>query len=92
MQSDDYILNVSFLSLEIIGGDTMENNEKKNSDARIRANNKYKNAHYKRVGIDVKPEEAQYIKDTAKKYDMSIAQLILNAVKEFDINHDSNEY
>ena len=69
----------------------MDENIKKNSDARIRANNKYKNAHYKRVGIDVKPEEAQYIKDTAKKYDMSIAQLILTSVKEFDVNHNSNE-
>ena len=69
----------------------MDENIKKNSDARIRANNKYKNAHYKRVGIDVKPEEAQYIRDTAKKYDMSIAQLILTSVKEFDVNHNSNE-
>ena len=69
----------------------MDENIKKNSDARIRANNKYKNAHYKRVGIDVKPEEAQYIKDTAKKYDISIAQLILTSVKEFDVNHNSNE-
>ena len=69
----------------------MDENIKKNSDARIRANNKYKNAHYKRVGIDVKPEEAQYIKDTAKKYDMSIAQLVLTSVKEFDVNHNSNE-
>lgn len=69
----------------------MENNEKKNSDARIRANNKYKNAHYKRIGIDVKPEEAQYIKDTAKKYDMSIAQLILTSVKEYDIKRCSGE-
>ena len=69
----------------------MENNEKKNSDARIRANNKYKNAHYKRIGIDVKPEEAQYIKETAKKYNMSIAQLILNSVKQFDRNNKSSE-
>ena len=69
----------------------MDENIKKNSDARIRANNKYKNAHYKRVGIDVKPEEAQYIRDTAKKYDMSIAQLVLTSVKEFDVNHNSNE-
>ena len=84
-------MNVSFLSLEFIGGDTVENNEKKNSDARIRANNKYKNAHYKRIGIDVKPEEAQYIKDTAKKYDMSIAQLILTSVKEYDIKRCSGE-
>ena len=57
---------------------------KKNSDAKIRANNKYSKTHYKRIGIDIKPDEADYIRQLAKDKDLSITQLILQAVRVFD--------
>ena len=64
--------------------DNSQNKIKKNSDARIRANNKYSRSHYKNVSIKIKPDEAEYIRDTAKKYGLSIARLILQAVRVFD--------
>ena len=58
----------------------MENNERKakNSEARIRANNKYKKANYKQIKIEIRPEQAEIIRNTAKQLDISIAQLIIN--------------
>ncbi len=71
----------------IQGGDSMYNvqkNKKKNSDAKIKANDRYKNKTYKRIAIDIKPNQADFIRDTAKKNNLSIAQLIINAVELFD--------
>ena len=67
----------------------MENNERKakNSEARIRANNKYKKANYQRIAIDIRPEQAEIIRNTAKQFDISIAQLIINSVNEYRTNH-----
>ena len=73
--------------------DNSQNKIKKNSDARIRANNKYTKAHYKDIGIKVKPDEAEYIRDTAKKYGLSIARLILQAVRVFDdVSRQNDKY
>ena len=70
----------------------MENNERKakNSEARIRANNKYKKANYQRISVDIRPEQAEIIRDTAKQFDISIAQLIINSVNEYKMNHGAD--
>ena len=70
----------------------MKNNERKakNSEARIRANNKYKKANYQRISIDIRPEQAEAIRETAKQFDMSIAQLIINSVNEYKTNHGAD--
>lgn len=67
----------------------MENNERKakNSEARIRANNKYTNANYQNINIKIRPEQAEIIRNTAKQFDISIAQLIINSVNEYKMNH-----
>lgn len=56
----------------------MDNN-KKNSDAKIKANNKYKNSHYKRLAIDIKPEVADKIKGFAEENNQSLASFIVKA-------------
>ena len=65
------------------------NNERKakNSEARIKANNKYSRANYKNVSIKIRPEQAEAIRETAKQFDISIAQLIINSVNEYKTNH-----
>lgn len=63
--------------------DKKETEKRKNSAARIRANNKYTKAHYKNVSIKIKPEEAEAIRAKAKAYNISIAQLIIRAVDEY---------
>lgn len=70
----------------------MENNERKakNSEARIRANNKYTRANYKNVSIKIRPEQAEIIRNTAKQFDISIAQLIINSVNEYKTNHGTD--
>ena len=70
----------------------MENNERKakNSEARIRANNKYTRANYKNVSIKIRPEQAEAIRETAKQFDISIAQLIINSVYEYKTNHGAD--
>ena len=64
---------------------------KKNSDARIKANNKYAKSHYKNISIKIRPDQAEYIRDVASKNNLSIAQLILNSVTEYDNNHKEAE-
>ena len=70
----------------------MENNERKakNSEARIRANNKYTRANYKNVSIKIRPEQAEAIRETAKQFDISIAQLIISSVNEYKTNHGAD--
>jgi type IV secretory pathway VirB10-like protein len=70
----------------------MENNERKakNSEARIRANNKYTRANYKNVSIKIRPEQAEAIRETAKQFNISIAQLIINSVNEYKTNHGAD--
>lgn len=68
------------------------NNERKakNSEARIRANNKYTNANYQNINIKIRPEQAEIIRNTAKQFDISIAQLIINSVNEYKMNHGAD--
>ena len=58
----------------------MENN-KKNSAAKIAANNRYKNAHYKRLVADIKPSDFDFIDTYAKEHDISKAQLIVKSIR-----------
>ena len=64
--------------------DNSQNEIKKNSDARIRANNKYNKSHYKNISIRLAPNKINYIKQVAINKDLSIAQLIYQAVRAFD--------
>ena len=68
------------------------NNERKakNSEARIRANNKYTNANYQNINIKIRPEQAEAIRETAKQLDISIAQLIINSVNEYKTKHGAD--
>ena len=61
--------------------------QRKNSQARINANNKYSKTHYKDVSMKVKPETAEYLRNTAKKFETSLTQLVIIAVTEYDTNH-----
>lgn len=66
----------------------MDNEQKKkNSDARIKANDKYNKANYKNISIRVKPEQAEKIRESAQQHNFSLAQLIIKAVTEYDRNH-----
>lgn len=60
----------------------MENKEKKNSNAKIKANNKYRNAHYKSISVMILPEKAEEIKVTAKAEGKSLAQYIIDIHSE----------
>ena len=59
----------------------MESKQKKTSDAQIKASNKYKNSHYKRVAIDLKPDDADFINDYSKEKNISKAILIIKSVR-----------
>ena len=64
--------------------DVLETEKRKNSEARIRANAKYTKAHYKNISIKIKPEQAEAIRAKARAYNISIAQLIVKAVNEYE--------
>ena len=68
----------------------MDNTQKikKNSDAKIKANDRYNKKHYKNISIRIKPDQADYITQVADKLNLSIAKLIVNAVKEYDNIND----
>ena len=59
-------------------------NEPKNSKARIKANGKYLKNNYKRINIAVRPEQADRIKEIAKRFDLSLAQLIIDSVQLYN--------
>ena len=59
-------------------------NEPKNSKARIKANGKYLKNNYKRINIAVRPEQADRIKETAKRFNLSLAQLIVDSVQLYN--------
>lgn len=59
-------------------------NEPKNSKARIKANGKYLKNNYKRINIAVRPEQADRIKEIAKRFDLSLAQLIVDSVQLYN--------
>ena len=60
----------------------MDNAQKKNSDAKIKANNKYKKANYKTLSVYLKPEIVDDIKAVARSEGLSIAQYIVNIHNE----------
>lgn len=59
-------------------------NEPKNSKARIKANGKYLKNNYKRINIAVRPEQADRIKEIAKRFNLSLAQLIVDSVQLYN--------
>lgn len=63
-------------------------NEKinKNSQAKIKANNKYVKKTYKDLNFKVRPEEREYFYSIARKYNLSNAELLRQAVRFFDEN------
>ena len=66
------------------------NNKNRNSAAKIKANNKYSLSHYKNISVKIKPQDADFIRETAKQNKISLAQLIIDAVTEYNINHTDN--
>lgn len=54
-------------------------NQKKNSDAKIRANAKYTKSHYTQIKINAKPDKAEKIKGYAEENNHSIASFIIKA-------------
>ena len=65
-------------------------NRKASATARTRATTKYHKAHYKRMYISTTPEQADYIRETAKQFDISIVQLIINSVNEYKTKHGAD--
>lgn len=59
-------------------------NEPKNSKARIKANGKYLKNNYKRINIAVRPEQADRIKEIAKRFNLSLAQLVVDSVQLYN--------
>lgn len=66
------------------------NNKNRNSAAKIKANNKYSLSHYKNVSVKIKPQDADFIRAIAKQNKISLAQLIIDAVNEYSVNHNNN--
>lgn len=65
----------------------MNNVQKKNSDAKIKANDKYNKKHYKNISIRIRPDQAEKIRETAQRHHLSLAQLIITAVDYLDTHH-----
>ena len=59
------------------------NNKNRNSAAKIKANNKYSLSHYKNVSVKIKPDQADFIRAIAKQNKISLAQLIIDAVRVY---------
>ena len=53
----------------------------RNSEAKIRANNKYRSSHYKRLSLDILPADFALIDDYCKTHGISKAALIVRSVK-----------
>lgn len=61
-----------------------ETKKKASATARTRATTKYHKAHYKRMYISTTPDQADYIRETAKKYNITIVQLIIDSIKCYE--------
>lgn len=55
--------------------------EKKNSDAKIKANRKYTQTHYKQLKADIKPDDYTLIDTYSKEHGISKARLIVESIK-----------
>lgn len=53
---------------------------RKSSDAHIKAVQKYRDTHYKRLVADIRPEEFEFINNLAKSMNISKAALIVNSL------------
>ena len=59
--------------------------------AHIKASNKYNKANYKQLKANIKPDDYNIIDDYCNNSGISKAQLIINACKEYIINHPIKE-
>ena len=64
----------------------MENKQKKTSDAQIKASNKYKNSHYRKLSADLKPADYDFIDNYAKEKKISKASLIVKSIRYISDN------
>lgn len=62
----------------------------KNSEARIRANNKYRKKTYIRLALDLRPEDLKRITDYAALYKMPRTRYIINACEYYHQTHPIN--
>lgn len=58
----------------------MEDRQKKNSDAKIKANNKYRKQHYSTWSIAISQPDKDFLDNLAKSLNISKAQMILKAM------------
>lgn len=68
----------------------------KNSAAKIAANNRYREKHYRKLSVDVKFAEFDFIDNLAKSRNMSKASLIVKAMhyihdNNIDLNTDDDD-
>ncbi len=61
-------------------------NENKNSAAKIKANRKYTETHYKQLKADIKPDDYILIDTYSKEHGISKARLIVESIK-YCIDH-----
>ena len=59
----------------------MENNNKKNSAAKIAANGRYRAKNYKQFSVDIKKEDYNFIDEYCKNNNISKAKLCVSAIK-----------
>lgn len=66
----------------------MNNAEKKNSDAKIAANNRYIKKNYVSCALRIKPQQKADIQNTAKKCGLSFASFVLRCCYAYIKNGD----
>ena len=44
----------------------------------------------KNISVKIKPDQADFIRAIAKQNKISLAQLIIDAVNEYSVNHNNN--
>ena len=64
--------------------DVLETEKRKASKAKIEANSRYNKKTYKNIAIRVKPEQAEAIRAKANRLNISVTQLIVKAVNEYE--------
>lgn len=61
----------------------------KNSEARIRANNKYRKKTYIRLALDLRPDDLKRITDYAAEYGLPRTRYIINACEYYHTMHSN---
>lgn len=69
--------------------------ENQNSDAKIRANNRYRKEHYKTWSIAISQPDREFLDNLAKSLNMSKSQMVLKAMhyiadNNIDLSADNN--